>query len=115
MFANLAAAAATAVLALSSGRNMVQTVQVSQQDARKMAKSSCDDSATNNAMMMVQTSSDSSSTEAVVKYFQKLKRKDLLTVYFCSRAPETIEEIEGEWDGCLLDNNGLVMVRILHM
>lgn len=91
---NLAAAAVTAVLALSSGRNVFQTIQVGRQD-----------SATKPSFFQ-----PSDSTEAVISKAKSMKRKDLLELYFNSRGPTDLQEIKGEWDGCLLDNQSWIMV-----
>ena len=93
---NLAAAAVTAVLALSSGRNVAQTINVGRQDPRQ---SSIGD-----------LFQPTDSTEAVVSKVQGLKRKELLELYFSSRGPTDLSELQGEWDGCLLDNQSWIMV-----
>jgi hypothetical protein len=99
MIVNLAAAAVTAVLAVSSGRNMIQTVSVSRQ---------------NNLNCIVgDRFLPTDSTQAVVSKIQTMKRKELLELYFTSRGPKDMQEIDGEWDGCLLDNQSWIMVSSL--
>ena len=97
MIVNLAAAAATAVLAVSCGRNMIQTVTVGRQDTSGIAGSNF---------------LPADSTESVVSKIQSMKRKELLELYFSSRGPQEMTEIEGEWDGCLLDNQSWIMVGV---
>ena len=51
------------------------------------------------------------STETVISKVQQMKRKELLELYFTgSRGPNDMSEIEGEWDGILLDNQSWIMV-----
>lgn len=96
LIANLAAAAVTAVLAVSSGRNMIQTFNVARQDI----------GATGSIFLQ-----PTDSTETVISKMQSMKRKDLLELYLSSRGPKDMAEIEGEWDAFLLDNQGWVLVR----
>ena len=45
---------------------------------------------------------------------QSLNRKEFLELHSFSslcRAPTTLDEVQGEWDGILLNNNGPIMVR----
>jgi hypothetical protein len=96
--ANLAVAAVTAVLAMSSGRNMVQTWNLSRQNANPKTKES-DDSIT-----------PFDTTATAICKMQAMKRKDLLQLYFSSRGPQNLEQVAGEWNGILLDNDSFVMV-----
>ena len=95
LLVNLAAAAVTAVLAVSSGRNMMQTVHVGRQENHAGVGSAFQ---------------PTDSTETVISQVQAMKRKELLELYFSSRGPKEMAEIEGEWDGCLLDNQSWIMV-----
>ena len=97
---NIAAAAVTAVLTFSSGKNMLQTVALSRQNNQNQASFSIQG-------LKLQPED---STETVVSKVQSMKRKDLLQLYSSSRSPKDLEEVQGEWDGCLLDNNSRVMV-----
>lgn len=108
---NAAVSAVTAVLALSSARNMIQTVQLSRANQNSIPTST---SAAVSLPQILQAHLKSDvelTAETVVEELQTLKRKELFEIYFGSRAPRDLSEIEGEWNGILLDNNGWVMVR----
>ena len=51
-------------------------------------------------------------TEDTLKYMKKLSRKELISLFLSLDAPP-IEEIHGDWNGCLLNNNNWIMVSIL--
>ncbi|CAB9520460.1 expressed unknown protein [Seminavis robusta] len=98
--ANLAAAAVTAVLAASSGRNMLQTWSLSRQHA-------------NGSLPATEIMIDASdSTNEVVSKIQSMKRKELLELYMSSRGPQDLSEIAGEWNGHLLDNDSWIMTAV---
>ena len=101
LIVNLAAAAVTAVLAVSSGRNMLQTISVANKNTLPGP-----------AVSLLQPSD---STETVISKVQAMKRKELLELYFSSRGPNDMAEIQGEWDGCLLDNQSWIMVNIFEI
>jgi len=106
--ARAAAAAVTATLALSSGRNMVQTFQVSREHQRSRERSL---SSSIPAPAIHRFSLDSQATTAsVVKQIEQMNRKELVEVFLSCEAPTDLSEIQGEWNGVLLDNNGFVMV-----
>jgi len=102
MFVNVAAAAVTAVLALSSGRNIFQTVSISRQQHQG-----------DNHVLTRHQILPEDATETVVSKLQAMNRKELLQLYFLSTSPKDLSQIQGAWDGRLLDNNGWVMVRIV--
>jgi hypothetical protein len=58
------------------------------------------------------SSSLSTTTPPSVFYLQSLKRKELLEIFCQSEAPEDVKTLEGEWNGCLLDNNSKIMTMI---
>jgi hypothetical protein len=93
------AAASIAVLALAgnTGRNMVQTVSISRNDAASIDAGS-------------KILPELSSPEAAVDKLQSLKRKELVQLFTACHAPSDLSEIAGEWNGCLLDNNGLTTI-----
>ena len=93
---NLAAAAITAVLALSSGRNMIQTWTLSRQQEVTQPN--------NNNMTF-------DNIEMAMDKIQTMKRKDLLQLYLSCHGPQQLQQIQGEWNGILLDNDNWVMVR----
>jgi hypothetical protein len=92
-----AASAVLATLAYSSTNNMFQ--------ARRICSSK---NHQDNASLQQQHIISVSSMEE----FKSLQRKDYLAL-FCSAACRcpTMEELEGDWDGILMENNGRVMVR----
>jgi hypothetical protein len=92
------AAASIVVLTLAgnTGCNMVQTVLISRDAASIDAGS--------------KIFPEMSSPEAAVEQLQSLKRKELVKMFTACRAPSDLSEIEGEWNGCLLDNNGLTTI-----
>jgi len=102
----LAAAAATTVLTVSSGKNMFQTATIAHEHNQR--PSSYFSSATSS----MSTLRPGDSTNAIVSKMQAMKRKELLELYFCSRAPQDFSEIQGEWDGILLDNGSWIMTTV---
>lgn len=105
---NIAAAAVTAVLTFSSGKNMLQTVSLSRQNSNNVS---------NNNQQLLFTGiagalQPDDSTKTVISKVQCMNRKELLELYFRSRGPADLSEIEGAWDGCLLDNNSRVMTFV---
>lgn len=96
---NFAAAAVTAVLTISSGRNMLQTASLVSKPPP-----------TSSAVLLLPLKD--ATTESVVSHVQSLNRRELLQLYLQSRSPQNLQEVAGEWDGCLLDNHSRVMVRL---
>jgi hypothetical protein len=96
----IAAKAATAVIAtivtMNSCRNMIQTYQFASDHSKRQFN--------NNENSAIQLS-----RESIMDDIQKLNRLQILKLYFehC-REPESLDEIDGEWNGVLLHNNGLV-------
>lgn len=97
----VAAAAATLGLTVSSVKNMAQTYHISSQSPQNT------DSFSWTAPVTAQ--------EAVSR-LESMKRKELLELFLSCKAPSTVSEIQGEWNGSLLENNGRVLVRmkVLH-
>ena len=52
------------------------------------------------------------SPSSVVQDLKSMTRANLLNIFSNSHTPLSLSEIEGEWDGCLLDNNGFVMTTV---
>ena len=48
-------------------------------------------------------------THVLVENLQQMKRRDLLEL-FCQSSSPSSTRIQGDYDGCLLDNNGLTLV-----
>ena len=107
---NLVTAAVTTVLAVSSGRNMLQTATLSRSSARQEQEQQQQPLPLSLPLLLPEDS-----TETVVSKIKSLKRKELLQLYFHSRGPQNLNEVKGEWDGLLLDNNSWVMVRTAHV
>lgn len=96
LFVKAAAAGITATLAASSATNMYQTFQMMQSPNK-----SCDP-----ALLF----SDAESCSSVLRTLEGMDRKELLQVYMASEAPSNLDEVKGEWNGILLDNNLRIMV-----
>jgi hypothetical protein len=106
--ASAAAGAVTAALALSSGRNMLQTFQIS-----RGYQETTDTKAPWIPPSLHRHLSDptvSSTTSSVVSDLEDLSRKELVELFLSCQRPENISAIEGEWNGVLLENNGFVLV-----
>jgi hypothetical protein len=106
--ASAAAGAITATLALSSGRNMLQTFQISRGN-----QENTDTKAPWIPPSLHRHLSDptiTSTTASVVSDLEELSRKELVELFLTCQPPENISAIEGEWNGVLLENNGFVLV-----
>jgi hypothetical protein len=109
--AKVAAGAVTATLALSSGRNMLQTFQIS-----RAHQETTDTKApwVPPSLHLHLSDPDSTSTtvkaNSVVSDLEKLGRKELVELFLSCQPPANAAEIEGEWNGVLLENNGFVLV-----
>jgi hypothetical protein len=100
---NACKAAAVAIvgsLAYQSGRNMVQTRQICAAAA---------DGAATAAPRLVKHAAVEGGGPMTVEGLQKMNRAELIELFMRDcEAPGEIEEIEGQWNGVLLKNNGLV-------
>jgi hypothetical protein len=94
-------------LAASSGRNMLQTRRVMNQDQ-------VDGDGSDKVTRLINTFEGSSpfTTDDIVNQLKSMNRMELLQVFKKSHAPTLISDIEGAWDGVLLENNGFVMTTI---
>ena len=92
-----AASIAVLMMAGNTGRNMVETVSIARNDAASIDAGN-------------KIFPELSSPEAAVDKLQSLTRKELVQLFTACRAPSDLSEIEGEWNGCLLDNNGLTTI-----
>jgi hypothetical protein len=107
-----AAGAVTATLALSSGRNMLQTFQIS-----RGYQESTDTKAPWIPPSLHRRMSDptiTSTTASVVSDLEELSRKEIVELFFTCQPPASASAIEGEWNGVLLENNGFVLVSSDH-
>jgi len=93
----VAAAAATLGLTVSSVRNMAQTFYISRAPANECS------------WMPPATAHEA------VSQIQAMKRQELLKLFLSSEAPSDVSDIQGDWNGCLLENNGWVLVRLICM
>ena len=99
-----AAAVVTAVLAAGSIQNMVETVATVHSEMTAAAAAA--------TTTTITTPLRGTSTASVVQELRRMKRRDLLRLFqSCSTdSPEMTEPIMGDYDGILLDNNGLTSV-----
>lgn len=51
-------------------------------------------------------------TREVIRDLERMKREELLTLFLSCTAPTELTQIQGEWDGTLLENNGVVMTNV---
>jgi hypothetical protein len=86
--------AALGVLAASSARNMAQTFRISRMDKQPFT-----------------FSPPATTADEAVSRMQSMKRKELLELFMACEAPSDASLIKGEWNGCLLENNGWILVR----
>jgi hypothetical protein len=96
----IAISAAVFAIAGSCGSNMLQSIQV-----------------TNNMDLpglnqMHLPSANVESSSDMVKHLQSLNRQELLELFKASEVPADLSDIEGEWDGVLLENNGILMTKV---
>jgi len=99
---SLTGAAVAATLAFSSGRNIVQTWQA------------CDTNNIINSRSRNLIDFSKGTVEEQVNVIKTLSRKELLQVFLHeSHPPNSMMDLDGDWDGVLLENNGLVMVCTL--
>lgn len=52
------------------------------------------------------------SPQATVEHLESLNRKELLELFCFSKVPANLDEMEGEWNALLLENNGIVMTKV---
>jgi len=89
--AQAGAMAVVATLAITSTNNILQTIR----ETRKVAS--------------LEAPMDVSGL--CLEDLQRMKRQELLRLFLLANKAPSIEQIEGEWEGMLLENNGRVMVR----
>ena len=113
--AQLAASAVVLALAGSSGRNMLQTSRIANNNKENnglLSSVTIDDGiASDDDSDLVFSSTKQQNT---VRYLQSLKRKELLELFCSSSVSDTtsLNDIKGEWNGILLENNGLLMTKV---
>jgi hypothetical protein len=84
-------AAAVGVLAASCARNMAETLRISHVDTSQL------------------TFLPSATAEEAVSRIQSMKRKEILELFMACKVPSDVSLIKGEWNGCLLDNNWILV------
>jgi hypothetical protein len=93
-FTKAAAASAIATLAFGSAQNMWQTLRITRQ----------------------KDSSPALAGPISVPALQRLNRAELLQLFCSNQCREpTLREMQGDWNGILLENNGFVMVRFVKL
>jgi hypothetical protein len=115
-----AVAGIVAVLATSSASNMLQTSRLLQQyqqlqQEQQQKKHDNMDSTRICPSTAAQLKRYYSSlpTKDVVRELQLTKRENLLSLFLSCEAP-IVDDIVGEWNGILLDNNHWIMVCLSH-
>lgn len=105
--ANIAVAGALLFVGGGTGRNMLQTYNVARHHHHHPQPLE-EGQRTTTTTLPAELSGDADGT---VQYLQSLKRKQLVELFCSGTSPTSLSEIEGEWDGHLLDNNGLFMTK----
>lgn len=100
--AQFALSAVVVTIAGSCGRNMLQTIQIKNGNIAQSSPS-----------LLVPVNNDD--PMEVVERLQTMNRDETLRLFLASQVPENISDLEGEWDGTLLENNGNVMTRISNL
>lgn len=98
----VAVSAAVVAIAGSCGRNMLQSMQVTNQKNTPRLNG-------------IDPSFPKGDSADAVKHLQSLKRKELLELFMSSEVPTDLSKIAGEWDGILLENNGPIMTKISNL
>ena len=104
--AKAATAAITGTLAVSSAQNIWQTYQISSRVVEESSSQQQHQHQPGVSPFFGKSSADA------VQDLQSMKRKELLELFLNSDAPKSVQEIIGDWDGLLLENNSWIMVRI---
>jgi hypothetical protein len=109
--AKAAAGAITATLALSSGRNMLQTFQLSRAHQETTdTKAPWVPPSLHRHLTDPDPTSTTLTANSIVSDLEELGRKELVELFLACQPPASAAEIEGEWNGVLLENNGFVLV-----
>ena len=120
---------ATGTLAFSSVRNMAETIYITTTTATTHSNNAPDrpsssngdnplsqylgyDSNNSDKATTVLMPSDKS-TEEIIQDLQRMRRKDLLTLFLHCDAPEDHGVmLQGSWDGILLNNNSVLVSQV---
>ncbi|CAJ1966786.1 unnamed protein product [Cylindrotheca closterium] len=94
----VAASAATVTLAGSCGRNMLQAFELRNSD--------------NLPDLSIQKLPSTDHAMKTVEDLHSLNRLELLSLFSSGEIPIDLSDIEGEWEGELLDNNGAIMTTV---
>ncbi len=115
----LATTAIAAILSTASVQNAVETFRLTRSNTRLPEKDGSPSLILNKYLQHGVESEQAGfnakvpqgfSSEDVIEDLRSMSRKDLLTLFKYCDPPDDLNEIEGEWDGILLDNN-FVLVR----
>ena len=113
---------ATGVLAFCSARNIIETVSIVNtvtNDGGSIANARLPDISGGILQQYLNpTSSEiqvakSKSTDDIVNDLSQMKRKELLTLFLLCEAPKQRADLEGSWEGILLDNNYVLVSAAL--
>jgi hypothetical protein len=96
--ARVAVAALVGSITYNTGRNVYETVQIVSKERQQLLPP------------LLPTLLQSQPLPQSVSELQKLSRQEIIHLYlhYCTAVPSDLIDIEGEWNGALLHNNGLV-------
>ena len=86
-----------AILAGGSGTNMLQTYRIANKTSSPPS---------------LDSSKNWSTQDGAVEHLKSLNRKELLELFSASRVCAPSQDLQGDWNGALLDNNGYVMTKV---
>lgn len=97
--ARVAVAALVGSITYNTGRNVYETVQIVSKERQQPS-----------SPLPIPTLLQSQPLPQSVSELQKLSRQEIIHLYlhYCTAVPSDLIDIEGEWNGALLHNNGLV-------
>ena len=112
-----------AALGGSSGINMYQSFRIAQNQHRQQPAPANSRTATGRQSPILEqyiSSTDgkvcappNKSVDDVVSDLQRLRRSELIELWMNCEAPaQNMKSVDGDWNGVLLDNNGLLMTKI---
>jgi len=110
--------AVVGVLGISAITNMRQTI-----DLQKRFETNTIDSDDKSSILSCYLQTDTNgppnasiptdkTTSEVIRDLERMKRDELFTLFLSCVPPTELKQIQGEWDGLLLENNGLVMTKV---
>jgi hypothetical protein len=117
-----AASVATGILALSSVRNMAETISITsfEESSSSSSSSTARDVAGENSLLQQYISTNRNggtslsvpqgkTSSSIVEDLKQMKRKELLALFLLCDAPGAEKDVIGSWDGTLLNNNSVLV------